>query len=99
MEMMRRSQNVTDVHGHALLAGRGAVYARRDRSLELVSLIGHFFMRPEEMTCKSGVLGRETVRLCGDFVREVLPFILWPSAPSLSASQMLYFSTRLDVIF
>lgn len=95
MEMMRRSQNVTDVRGHALLAGRRAVYARRDRSLELVSLIGHFFMRPDN----SGVLGRETVRLRGDFVREVLPFILWPSAPSLSASQTLCFSTRLDVIF
>ncbi|VFV27320.1 Hypothetical predicted protein [Lynx pardinus] len=30
--MKRRSQNVTDVHGHALLAGCGAVYARRDRA-------------------------------------------------------------------
>ena len=47
MDVTGRLWNVTGLPGHALLAGGGVVYARQEKSLELVSFDQtFFFMRP-----------------------------------------------------
>lgn len=67
MAMMRRLWNVTGLPGHALLAGGGVVYARREKSLELVSFDQTLFYEPcINHSFNGGIPGTETVCLSRD---------------------------------